>query len=181
MSLLVCGFAGAFCFRVEPVPVDAPDPAAAAEVEDTPPAAGPPPEPVKVARNAAGRPARGVTENEEPEVQAAPRAKRRKPKQAAGPPPPVPAVGPPPVAVAAAVPAELPAAEPAPPADPPVEPPGPRTYVIAPGDTLTGIAERELGSHRRFREIFEANRDVLVSPDAIRVGMELRLPGRETL
>ena len=165
MSLLVCGFAGAFCFRVDPVAVD--EPAAGDErltAADAPAAAGPPPEPVRLA-DAPSKPE--------------PRRKRRPKKPAGPPPPPVPALLPPPVAEPAAV-AEVPV-PPALPPEPPVPEPaaaaGPRTYAIRPGDTLSGIAERELGSHRRYREIFEANRDVLRSPDAIRVGMTLRLPG----
>ncbi len=51
-----------------------------------------------------------------------------------------------------------------------------RTYVVRPGDTLSTIAARCLGSSQRYQEIFEANRDVLVNPNALQVGMELRLP-----
>ena len=161
LSLLVCGFAGAFCFRVDPVPVDALAPVAEETVEEAPPAVGPSPEPVRVAEKP-------------PET---PKPRRGK-KPVGPPPPPVPAVRSPP-AVAAAE----PPAEPAPvvPDEPDPAPPGPRTYTIAPGDTLSGIAERELGSHRRYGEIFEANRDVLRSPDALRVGMTLRLPGAARL
>lgn len=158
LSLLVCGFAGAFCFRVDPVAVDAPDPLA--EVDDVP-AAGPPPEPVRLADDSRDDP----------------KPKRRRPRKPAGPPPPpVPAVSPPPALVAAAPPPEPPAAA-VPVEEPPADLPAPRSYTIAPGDTLSGIAERELGSHRRYHDIFEANRDVLASPDAIRVGMTLRMPG----
>jgi hypothetical protein len=44
------------------------------------------------------------------------------------------------------------------------------------GETLSGLARRYLGSGTRYRELYEANRDVLASPDALRVGMELRIP-----
>lgn len=43
-------------------------------------------------------------------------------------------------------------------------------------DTLSGLAQQYLGSFRRYREIFEANRDQLNSPDDIREGMKLRIP-----
>ncbi|NNJ26881.1 hypothetical protein LzC2_29760 [Planctomycetes bacterium LzC2] len=57
----------------------------------------------------------------------------------------------------------------------------PRTYVVAPGDTLSGIAEKALGSHRKYHAIYDANRDVLASPDALKVGMTLRIPDATTL
>ena len=62
------------------------------------------------------------------------------------------------------------------PADPPPAPT--RTYVIQPGDTLSGIAARELGDSRRYADIYEANREALGHPDAIRVGQTLVLPAR---
>ncbi len=49
-------------------------------------------------------------------------------------------------------------------------------HEVASGETLSGIASKYLGTHRRFQELFEANRDVLKSPDAIRVGMKLKIP-----
>ena len=52
----------------------------------------------------------------------------------------------------------------------------PTLYEVQPGDTLTRISERMLGTHRRFRELFEANRDILETPDDLRPGMKLRLP-----
>ncbi|WP_166824532.1 LysM peptidoglycan-binding domain-containing protein [Thalassoroseus pseudoceratinae] len=52
----------------------------------------------------------------------------------------------------------------------------PRTYRIRPGDTLSEIAWRELGSSRRYHELYEANRDRLKHPDNLPVGMELRIP-----
>ena len=41
-----------------------------------------------------------------------------------------------------------------------------RTHVVVDGDTLTGLAARYLGSSDRFREIFDANRNVLAKPDS---------------
>jgi nucleoid-associated protein YgaU len=52
-----------------------------------------------------------------------------------------------------------------------------RTHIVQPGDTLSGIALQHLGSVARYPEIFEANRDILDSPDALRLGMQLRIPG----
>ena len=53
-----------------------------------------------------------------------------------------------------------------------------RSYTIQSGDTLSGIAERELGDATRYAEIFEANREALLSPDSIRVGDALLIPIR---
>ena len=47
---------------------------------------------------------------------------------------------------------------------------------IVDGDTLSGLAHRYLGSSGRFREIFDANRDRLQSPDLLPIGVELRIP-----
>jgi hypothetical protein len=51
-----------------------------------------------------------------------------------------------------------------------------RSHVIQPGETLSGIASRYLGSSARYREIYDANRDVLKSPDDVREGMTLVIP-----
>ncbi|HUG90384.1 MAG TPA: LysM peptidoglycan-binding domain-containing protein [Planctomycetaceae bacterium] len=47
---------------------------------------------------------------------------------------------------------------------------------VVQGDTLSGLAARYLGSSARFLEIYEANRNVLRSPNDLRVGMTLRIP-----
>lgn len=64
---------------------------------------------------------------------------------------------------------------PLPPAQP--EPPEPeyRDYVVQPGDTLWGIAEKELGSGTRYLEIVELNH---LQGDVIYPGQILRLPLR---
>ena len=59
----------------------------------------------------------------------------------------------------------------------PVEPPA--TYTVQPGDTLSEIATRFLGSSKRYYEIFEANQDLLATPDALKIGMVLAIPGQE--
>jgi hypothetical protein len=74
---------------------------------------------------------------------------------------------------------EVPTETPRPgPAGEPEQPssPSPKIYQVRKGDTLTGIAIRLLGDSQRYREIYEANRDRLASPDDLRVGMELTIP-----
>lgn len=61
------------------------------------------------------------------------------------------------------------------PSRPPDTPPM-RTYVVRKGDSLSAIAESELGAQDRWRELFEANRDVLDDPDALHAGQVLQLP-----
>ena len=51
-----------------------------------------------------------------------------------------------------------------------------RTYVVRKGDTLSGIAEAELSAQDRWRELFEANRDLLDDPDCLQAGQVLQLP-----
>lgn len=51
------------------------------------------------------------------------------------------------------------------------------TYRVRRGDTLTKIALHYLGDANRYREIFQANRDLLRSPnDRLKIGMTLRIP-----
>lgn len=54
-----------------------------------------------------------------------------------------------------------------------------RQITVRAGDTLTGLAARVLGDAGRWRELFEANRDRIASPNALSVGMALVLPGGE--
>ncbi len=49
-------------------------------------------------------------------------------------------------------------------------------YTVAPGDTLSSIAERFLGDAERWRAIIQANRDQIEDPDRIFVGQVLRVP-----
>lgn len=53
-----------------------------------------------------------------------------------------------------------------------------RTYVVRKGDTLSCIAEAELGAQDRWRALFEANRDVLDDPDCLQAGQVLQLPAQ---
>lgn len=50
------------------------------------------------------------------------------------------------------------------------------TYVVQSGDMLSKIAQKTYGSAGKWRRIYDANRDVLSSPDALKVGMRLRIP-----
>jgi len=53
----------------------------------------------------------------------------------------------------------------------------PRTYVVQPGETLSRVAEKTMGSARAWRRLHEYNRRV-IGPDPARVrdGMVLRIP-----
>lgn len=51
---------------------------------------------------------------------------------------------------------------------------GARTYTVKQGDTLGGIAARELGSATRWTEIQKANDNL--APEKLRVGMSINLP-----
>lgn len=54
---------------------------------------------------------------------------------------------------------------------------GSRRHVIAKGDTLFSLAQRYYGNRSRWRDIFEANRDVLKSKDdPLRIGQEVKIP-----
>ena len=52
----------------------------------------------------------------------------------------------------------------------------PRTYTVQPGDTLTGIAARELGDPNRWHDITALNPHVAEHPDLIHAGTVLTLP-----
>jgi nucleoid-associated protein YgaU len=54
-----------------------------------------------------------------------------------------------------------------------------RTHRIVNGDSLSALAKRYLGGEQRAGEIFEANLDLLSSPDALPIGVELRIPPRD--
>lgn len=49
-------------------------------------------------------------------------------------------------------------------------------YVVQYGDTLSEISEKFLGSQTRYKEIYEANKDRMSSPDQLRVGKAIRIP-----
>jgi nucleoid-associated protein YgaU len=51
-----------------------------------------------------------------------------------------------------------------------------RTHTVKSGDTLGAIAKTYLGSATKADALFEANKDQLKSPDALKVGQVLRIP-----
>lgn len=51
-----------------------------------------------------------------------------------------------------------------------------REHVVEDGESLWIISRRFYGKGSRWEEIYEANRDVLSSADAVQVGMRLRIP-----
>ena len=53
-------------------------------------------------------------------------------------------------------------------------PPELEIYTVQPGDTLSQIAQKLLGTSRATPQLFELNRDVIGNMDALQVGMELR-------
>jgi nucleoid-associated protein YgaU len=50
------------------------------------------------------------------------------------------------------------------------------TYVVRVGDTLAKIAEEMLGDSGAATDIFNANRDQLSDPNALRPGQVLKIP-----
>ncbi len=61
---------------------------------------------------------------------------------------------------------------------PPAEPPAPQftEVTVKPGESLSILALRHLGDSERYPEIYEANKDILSSPEAVRAGMTLKIP-----
>jgi nucleoid-associated protein YgaU len=49
------------------------------------------------------------------------------------------------------------------------------TYTVRGGDTLAKIAERFMGSKRKWQKLYEMNRDVVDDPDNVKVGTVLRV------
>ena len=58
----------------------------------------------------------------------------------------------------------------------PTKPGAGRRHTVTRGDTLFSLAQKYYGSRSRWHEIYDANRDVLPKPDALRLGMELKIP-----
>ncbi len=54
--------------------------------------------------------------------------------------------------------------------------PSHRVRLVVDGDSLKNLAKRYLGSASRYLEIYEANRDVLASPDLLPIGIKLKIP-----
>lgn len=54
---------------------------------------------------------------------------------------------------------------------------GSKSHTVAKGDTLYGLARSYYGDHRRWKEIYEANRAAIGgNPNQIRVGQKLIIP-----
>lgn len=52
-----------------------------------------------------------------------------------------------------------------------------RTYTVKSGDTLSDIAQAEMGDAKRWPELYEANKDAVgKNPDLIHPGLELKIP-----
>lgn len=69
------------------------------------------------------------------------------------------------------------------PVNTPVPPPAQRAaptrkHVVAKNENLSEIAQKYLGSARKWREIYDANRDVIKDPDNVLAGTELTIPAR---
>jgi nucleoid-associated protein YgaU len=59
----------------------------------------------------------------------------------------------------------------------PAEPKPARTYVVKKGDTLQKISRRFYGTTRKWRAIYNANRNTLAKgPDHLSIGMKLIIP-----
>ncbi len=60
---------------------------------------------------------------------------------------------------------------------PPAEsPPTEMAYTVAPGDSLSAIAQKLYGDAGKWRQIFEANTDQIKNPDLIYPGQILKIP-----
>ena len=53
------------------------------------------------------------------------------------------------------------------------------TYVVAKGDSLSKIAKHFYGSGNAWKEIFEANTDILKDPNKIFPGQKLKIPAKK--
>jgi len=51
-----------------------------------------------------------------------------------------------------------------------------RIYVVVSGDSLSKIAKREYGDANKWKQLFEANRDIIKDPNLIYPGQKLKLP-----
>jgi len=58
----------------------------------------------------------------------------------------------------------------------PAPAPAQRTHVVVDGDTLTKISLQYYGTANRWREIYDANRNVLPNPSILSIGSTLAIP-----
>jgi len=54
--------------------------------------------------------------------------------------------------------------------------PAPVFYTIEKGDSLSKIAKERYGDAMKWKELFEANREVIKDPDLIYPGQQIRIP-----
>jgi LysM repeat protein len=59
---------------------------------------------------------------------------------------------------------------------PPKKKPSGQTYIVQKGDTLEKISSKFYGTPRKWRRIYEANRDVLKNPNRLYPGQKLTIP-----
>ena len=55
--------------------------------------------------------------------------------------------------------------------------PAERTYTVRSGDTLSSIAQSQMKSKNKWRDLQKANEDVLHGSTNLKIGMKLRIPG----
>ena len=90
------------------------------------------------------------------------------------------AVTPPPVRLKEIKVIPLPSAQKSPPpAAARVPEPARNYYTVKEGDSLGQIAQEFYGDRKAWKRVFEANRDILASPDLLQPGQVLKLPGKE--
>ncbi len=56
----------------------------------------------------------------------------------------------------------------------------PTLYTVKAGDSLYKIAQTTLGDGKRFREIYELNRDQMKNENTLKQGMKLKVPARDS-
>ena len=68
--------------------------------------------------------------------------------------------------------------EPEPTPDPTPAPTETTTYTVVRGDSLWKIAQKQLGSGKKWTELYEANKDTIKNPSLIYIGQTLVIPGK---
>ena len=53
---------------------------------------------------------------------------------------------------------------------------GGKVHVVKEGESLWKIAKLELGNGANWNKIYEANKDIMKSPEALKTGMKLKIP-----
>jgi len=67
-------------------------------------------------------------------------------------------------------------APPGAPATPSTRTAGARRHTVRPGDTLYKLAQQYYGNRAKWRDIYQANRDVMKSETDLKAGIELKIP-----